>query len=85
MINIVYMIMPVITLIMGFYFGFRIGKDKEIPKVEIKTPTEIIEEHKDKKDAIKRKEQQKKEEAELEAYLGNLNRYPYNQVKINKE
>ena len=30
-------------------------------------------------------EQQKKEEAELEAYLGNLDRYPYNQVKINKE
>ena len=85
MINIVYMIMPVITLIIGFYFGFRIGKDKAIPKVEIKTPTEIIEEHKDKKDAIKRKEQQKKEEAELEAYLGNLDRYPYNQVKINKE
>ena len=50
-----------------------------------KKPTEIIEEHKDKKDAIKRKEQQKKEEAELEAYLGNLDRYPYNQVKINKE
>ena len=85
MINIVYMIMPVITLIMGFYFGYRIGKDHEIPEVEIKTPMEIVEEIKDKKDAIKRKEQQKKEEAELEAYLGNLDRYPYNQVKINKE
>ena len=83
MINIVYTILPIITLIVGFYFGFRIGKDKEIPKV--KTRVQIVEEHKEKKEARKRREKQKEDEQELEAYLGNLDRYPYNQEKIDKE
>lgn len=83
MINIVYTVLPIITLIMGFYFGFRIGKDKEIP--EVKTPVQIVEEHKEKKEERKRKAKQKEDEKELEIYLGNIDRYPYNQVKIDKE
>lgn len=85
MINIIYTILPIITLIMGFYFGYRIGKDKEIPKVEIKTPTEIIQQHKEKKEERVKRARQKEEERELESYLGNLDRYPYNQEKIDKE
>ena len=85
MINLIYTVLPIITLIVGFYFGFHIGKDKEIPKVEIKTPVEIVEEHKEKKKERARKTKQKQDEEELEAYLGNLDRYPYDQVKIDKE
>ena len=45
-------VLPVITMITGFYFGFRIGKDKEIP--EVKTPKKIIEEYYSKKGFKKR-------------------------------
>lgn len=83
MINIVYTILPIITLIVGFYFGFRIGKDKEIP--EIKTPVQIVEEHKEKKEEKKKRKQQEVQNAEMEEYLANIDRYPNNQVKIDKE
>lgn len=75
MINFIYMILPIISMMIGFYFGYRIGKDKEIPKIEIKTPVEIIEEHKE-----KRKE--KVETEELDAYLANIDSFPNNQKKI---
>ena len=75
MINVIYMIMPIITMIMGFYFGYRIGKDKELPKVEIKTPVQIIEEHKEKK-------QEKIENEEIDQYLSNIDNFPNNQRRF---
>jgi hypothetical protein len=69
------MIMPIIAMIMGFYFGYRIGKDKELPKVEIKTPIEIIEEYKE-------KQQEKQDKEELEQYLANLDNFPNNQIRF---
>ena len=51
-----YSILPVITLIIGFYFGFRIGKEKEIPKVNpIETIKENVEIAKEEKKAKKDK------------------------------
>lgn len=66
-------VLPVITMITGFYFGFRIGKDKEIP--EVKTPKKIIEEYKEEK---KEKETKK----QLETYIANIDNYPNNQKEI---
>ena len=75
MINVISMIMPVITMIMGFYFGYRIGKDHEIPEVEIKTPMEIVEE-------IKEKHEEKEFQDDLADYIDNIDNYPYNQKQI---
>ncbi len=66
-------ILPVITMIIGFYFGFRIGKDKEIP--EVKTPKQIIEDHKEEKKEKKTKEQ-------LDKYIANIYNYPHNQQEV---
>lgn len=75
MINVVYMIMPIITMIVGFYFGYRIGKDKEIPQIEIKTPVEIVED-------IKEKHESKEFDKELQEFMSNIDNYPYNQKQI---
>lgn len=73
MINLIYTILPVITMIIGFYFGFNLKKTEELPK--IKTPIEVFEEHKEK---VKVKE----EASKLEAYLENIDNYPNNQKSI---
>lgn len=75
MINVIYMIMPIITMIVGFYFGYRIGKDKELPQIEIKTPVEIVED-------IKEKHESKEFDKELQEFMGNIDNYPYNQKQI---
>jgi hypothetical protein len=75
MINLIYTLLPIIALMIGFYFGYRIGKDKEIPRVEIKTPVQIIEEHKEKK-------QEKIENEELDQYLSNIDNFPNNQRRF---
>lgn len=60
-------------MIIGFCFGFNLKKTDELPKV--KTPVQIFEEHKEK---VKVKE----EASKLDAYLDNLDNYPYNQKDI---
>lgn len=66
-------IFPVATLIAGFYAGYKIGSDKELP--DIKTPTQVKEEKQAKAEAIK-------EQNEIDAYLDNIENYPYNQKDI---
>ena len=73
LINLIYTILPIITMIIGFYFGFKIKKTDELPKV--KTPVQIFEEHQEK---VKIKE----EASKLDAYLENIDNYPYNQKTI---
>jgi hypothetical protein len=73
MINLLYSLLPVIFFIAGFCFGFNIRKKDELPK--IKTPVEVIEEHKEK---VKIKE----EASKLNAYLENIDNYPHNQKTI---
>lgn len=75
MINLIYTLLPIVALMIGFYFGYRIGKDKELPRVEIKTPVQIIEEHKEKK-------QGKMENEEIDQYLSNIDNYPNNQRRF---
>ena len=73
MINLINSILPVISMIIGFYFGFKIDKTKEIP--EIKTIPKIIEEKKQEKE--KEKKQNK-----MTKYLMNIENYPNNQIDI---
>lgn len=72
-INLIYTILPIITMIIGFCFGFSIKKTDELPKV--KTPVEIIEEHRE-------KAKLKKEATNLDIYMENIDNYPYNQKTI---
>lgn len=75
MINVIYTILPVISMIIGFYFGYRLGKDKEIPQIEIKNPVEIVED-------IMEKHESKEFNNDLEDFMTNLDNYPNNQKKI---
>ena len=75
--NLIYMILPTITLIVGFYIGFTVKKEDKLP--EIKNPVEVIRED------IKVKKQQKQEEKVskiLDDYMDNIDNYPYNQKDI---
>ena len=67
MINLIYTILPVVCLIAGFYFGFKIGKTSEMPKVpeKIKHPIKVRQEEKE----------QEKVETELSKALKNLDNY----------
>ena len=75
--NLIYMILPTITLIVGFYIGFTVKREDKLP--EIKNPVEAI------SDNIKEKKKKREEEKEtriLDAYMDNIDNYPYNQKDI---
>ena len=78
MINLIYTILPIIALMIGFYFGYKIGKDKEIPKVELNPVKVIAKNVEDKRE----REQAKKDAEEIDAYLSNLDNYPNNQIRF---
>lgn len=69
-------IIPIICLILGFYFGFKIGKEKEIPTIN---PVKIV---KEEVEQAKEEKKSKKEKEILEQYIENLDNYPNNQKKI---
>lgn len=62
--NLVFTVLSISCLIFGFYFGFRIGRDKEIPKA----PKEIIHPI----ETIKTNRKVKKEEKEQDERLKEL-------------
>lgn len=67
MINLIYTILPTVCIIAGFYFGFKIGKTSEIPKVSerVKHPIKTI----------KAEKEQKEAENELNKALKNLDNF----------
>lgn len=67
MINLIYTILPIVCLIAGFYFGFKIGKTSEIPKISEKAKHPI-------KTIIEEMEQ-KEAESELNKALKNLDNF----------
>lgn len=71
----IYSILPIITMIIGFCFGFYLKGKDELPK--IKTPKEMIQ---DKKKQVEVKEQ----ENELKQYLENIENYPNFQKDFKK-
>ncbi len=73
MINLIYTVLPTITLIVGFYIGFSIKKEDKLP--EIKSPLKIIKE--------KQEQKEKAQEIKaLETYMENIDNYPDNQKDI---
>ncbi len=74
--SVVSIFLPVTTLIIGFYAGFNIGKDKELP--QIKTPSAIKEEREAEAEVVRKQD-------ELEAYLDNIENYPDKQKDIPEE
>ena len=67
----VYSVMPVICLIAGFYFGYKIrgdSKEDNIPGVELKSPVTIIKEKKQKK-------KEEKELAEIKDWIEQIDNY----------
>lgn len=76
MINFIFMILPTIMFIVGFYLGVSIKINEKLP--EIKTPMQIIEEKK-----VENKE--KKEKEVMDLYLENIDNYPNNQKEIKEQ
>lgn len=66
------MILPCLCLCIGFYFGYKIGKEQDI---KISTPVQIIQKKKEEKNA-------KHEKDVLNQYIANIDNYPNNQVSI---
>ena len=60
--QILYSITTALCLCIGFYFGFKIGRTNELPKMKTKKEK-------------KQQEEQEKKKSELEKALNNLNRY----------
>ena len=56
MINLIYTILSIACLSAGFYFGFKIGKTSEMPKVpeKIKHPIKVRKEEKEQEEAENR-------------------------------
>ena len=69
--NILVMILPTITFLVGFYFGFNVKGDK-LPEVN---PVKIVEKKKEEKI-------QEKKKAAIDQYLENIDNYPNNQKEI---
>ena len=67
MINLIYTILSIACLSAGFYFGFKIGKTSEMPKVpeKIKHPIKTI----------KVEKEQEQVESELNKALKNLDNF----------
>lgn len=67
MINLIYTILSIACLSAGFYFGFKIGKTSEMPKIpeKIKHPIKTI----------KKEKEQEKAENELSKALKNLDNF----------
>lgn len=77
MINLIYVVFPVVCLSAGFYFGFKIGKTSEMPQMteKVKHPIKTIKEEKEQEKAIE----------ELSKGLKNLDNYdgtPISQEEI---
>lgn len=69
--NILIMVLPTITFIVGFYFGFNCKADK-VPEIN---PVKIVEKKKEEK-------QQEIKKAALDQYLENIDNYPNYQKEI---
>ena len=56
MIYLIYTVLPTVCLGAGFYFGFKIGKTLEIPKIseKIKHPIKTFKENKEQEELVSR-------------------------------
>lgn len=76
--ELIYTIISILCLCFGFYAGYKLGKDKELPKVPkavrhpIKTINENIENNRAEREQDERLEELQNNLAELDAYDGGL-------------
>lgn len=76
--ELIYTIISILCLCLGFYVGYRLGKDKEIPKVPkevvhpIKTIKENVENNRAERNQDERLQELQDDLAELDAYDGGL-------------
>lgn len=76
--ELIYTIISILCLCLGFYVGYRLGKDKEIPKVSkavvhpIKTIKENVENNRAEREQDERLQELQDDLAELDAYDGGL-------------
>lgn len=61
--NFIYTILSIVCLILGFYYGYKIGRDNEMPKVskEIKHPIRTIKTYRKEKKEEERIDEQLEE------------------------
>lgn len=60
--QVIYLIITILAMCIGFYFGFKIGRTNDLPKIKSKQQ-------------IKKEEETEKKKNELERALNNLDRY----------
>lgn len=69
--NILYSIVPAITMVIGFYFGYKLrDTDKKDKLPDLKTPRQIIKEHKERVEEEKEIAEAKKWIEEIDNYNG---------------
>lgn len=72
MINLIQTIISILCLIVGFYFGFRVGKTKELPEIN---PIEVADKVDTQVTAIKKKKEQKKDLDKFNQAMKNMERF----------
>lgn len=83
MFNLISQVIAILYICIGFYFGYKIGKEQRLPKY--RSIRKII---KDTKQEIKQEKEEEKIENEvsiMEQYMQNINNYPNNQKDIVEE
>lgn len=76
--ELIYTIISILCLCFGFYAGYKLGKDKELPKVPkavkhpIKTIKENVENNRAEREQDERLQELQDDLAELDAYDGGL-------------
>lgn len=83
MFNLIYQLITIICLCIGFYFGYTIGKTQRFPKY--KSVGKIIRERKEEMEKQKKEKEVENKYSITEQYLENINNYPNNQKKIIEE
>lgn len=76
--ELIYTIIAILCMCLGFYTGYKVGKDKDLPKIPkelvhpIKTIKENLDNNKDEKEQNEKLEKLQEDLAELDAYDGGL-------------
>lgn len=75
MLNLIYTIVSIACLITGFYFGFKIGKTSDIPKVSEGAVKDTIKKIKHPIKTAKEEKEQEQNENDLEKAIRNLDNF----------
>ena len=74
--NLLYSLVPILSMVIGIYIGYKLrgdGGEDKLP--DIKAPTTVIKEHKEKKEQDEKLEELKKEQDELIKWIDEIDNY----------